>query len=70
MKCMHCKGEMIKGVAPFQIDRKHCHLTLDEVPAWVCQQCGELYFEEKEVDLIQDLIKSIDKKTEVITHTS
>jgi YgiT-type zinc finger domain-containing protein len=33
---MHCKGKMIKGVAPFHIDRKGYHLTVDTVPAWVC----------------------------------
>ena len=32
---------------------------LDSVFAWVCEQCGEVYFEEKEVDAIQDLIKSL-----------
>jgi len=35
---------------------------LDDVPAWVCEQCGEAYLEEKEVDAIQDLIKSVESK--------
>ena len=46
MKCLHCQGEMKKGVTPFHVDREGCHLTLDKVPAWVCTQCGESYFEE------------------------
>ena len=62
MKCIHCQGKMKRGVAPFHIDRKGCHVVLDNVPAWVCEQCGEVYFEEKEVDAIQDLIESIDHK--------
>ncbi len=62
MKCMYCKGEMWKGAAPFHIDREGCHLTLDQVPAWVCAQCGEAYFEEQEVDTIQALVHSIDEK--------
>ena len=66
MKCMHCQGEMKKGVTPFHIDRKGCHLTLDKVPAWVCTQCGEPYFEEAEVDAIQDLIQSVEQKTQAI----
>ena len=41
------------GMAPFHVDRKDCHLTLDAVPAWVCEQCGEAYFEEKESALIR-----------------
>ena len=66
MKCIHCQGNMERSTSPVHIDRKGCHLTLDNVPAWVCNQCGEVYFEENEVDSIQDLIKSIEKKTEAL----
>ena len=54
---------MKQGTAPLHIDRNGCHVTLDNVPAWVCQQCGEAYFEEQEVDTIQDLIQTIEQKT-------
>ena len=70
MKCIHCQGQMKRGTTPFHIDRKGCHLVLDNVPAWVCQQCGETYFEEKEVDAIQDLIMSIEEKTQVLAMTA
>lgn len=63
MKCMHCKGNMEYNTAPFQINRKGYHLVLDAVPAWVCTQCGEEYFEEKEVDMIQDMLKTLDERT-------
>jgi YgiT-type zinc finger domain-containing protein len=62
MKCIHCQGEMKRGTTPFHVDRKGCHLLLDAVPAWVCAQCGEPYFEEKEVNAIQDLIASVEKR--------
>ena len=67
MKCKHCRGEMKPGTTPFHIDRKGCHVTLDEVPAWVCEQCGESYFEEKEVNAIQELIKALEEKAEILT---
>jgi len=57
---------MKKGVAPFHVDRKGCHLTLDAVPAWVCEQCGESYFEEKEVDTIQGLVSSLEEKVHAL----
>lgn len=66
MKCLYCQGEMKKGKVPFHIDRKGCHLTLDSVPAWICAQCGESYFESAEVDAIQDLIQSVEQKTQII----
>ena len=63
MKCIYCKGQMARRTVPLHIDRQSCHVILDEVPAWVCEQCGEEYFEEKEVDAIQDLLKSVEQKS-------
>jgi YgiT-type zinc finger domain-containing protein len=63
MTCMHCKGKMEYKTAPFQIDRKRYHLMLDAVPAWVCTQCGEVYFKEAEVETIQDVLKTLDERT-------
>lgn len=66
MKCMYCQGKMERGVAPFHVDRKGYHLVLDRVPAFVCRQCGEVYFEEAEVDSIQTAIKAVDVQVEKI----
>jgi len=63
MKCTHCQGQMKKGFAPFHMDRNGYHLSLDAVPAWVCSQCGEPYFEEREVRNIQRLLAGLDKQT-------
>jgi YgiT-type zinc finger domain-containing protein len=61
---MYCQGNMERGVAPFHIDRKGYHLQLDKVPAWVCSQCGEVYFGEEEVDSIQSVIRAVDEQLE------
>lgn len=67
MKCIHCQGQMKKGTAPFHIDRKGYHLTLDAVPAWVCQQCGEVYFDEPEVESIQEIIQAVEDRTKKLS---
>ena len=64
MKCLYCQGTMTRGTAPFHIDRKGYHLILDTVPAWVCTQCGEVYFEEAVVEAIQQVLQAIDTHTE------
>ena len=64
MRCIYCQGEMRLGTAPFNINRKGYHLMFDAIPAWVCPQCGEVYFEETEVQRIQEIIRSVDKQTE------
>jgi len=66
MKCIHCKGEMERKPAPFHIDKAGYHLTLDDIPAWVCKQCGEVYFEESEVETIQSVVRSVDERTKTL----
>ncbi len=66
MKCIYCQGEMKKGTTPFHVDRKGVHVLLDSVPAWVCEQCGESYFEEKEVDAIQEFMRAVEQKAEAL----
>jgi YgiT-type zinc finger domain-containing protein len=60
MECMYCKGKMKRGTAPFHIDRKGYHLVFDSVPAFVCEQCGEVYFDEPQVDSMQEAIRAVD----------
>ena len=61
MKCLHCRGAMRRSTAPFHVDRHGYHLAIDAVPAWVCGQCGEPYFEEREVEAIQGAIRALDE---------
>ena len=69
MRCIHCHGVMNLGTTPFHIDRQGCHLVLDAVSAWVCEQCGETYFEEREVDAIQELVRSVEEKSRNLIRT-
>ena len=63
MDCFHCKGKMIKGSAPFSVDRNGYHISWESIPAWVCTQCGEAFFEENEVNHIQKALDKIDLET-------
>jgi len=64
MKCLQCRGTMERGVAPFHTDRNGYHLLFDEVPAWVCGQCGEVLFGEHEVETIQRALESVDRSAQ------
>lgn len=61
MECTHCKGRMTRGTAPFSLDRNGYHVSWDTVPAWVCTQCGEPFFESREVELIQKALTELDR---------
>ncbi len=64
MKCIHCKGLLVRRTAPFGVDRSGYHLHWDAIPAWVCTQCGEPLFEGREVDLIQQALMALDRESE------
>lgn len=64
MECFYCRGKMVKGKTAYTINRKGYHLVIDHVPAYLCHQCGEPYFEEEGVKVIQEMLKVIDKKSE------
>ena len=66
MECVHCKGRMKRGTAPFSSDRNGYHASWDAVPAWVCTQCGEPFFESREVDLIQNALRDLDRESEAL----
>jgi len=57
------QGTMKKQTTHFDVHRKGYHLTFDSIPAWVCTQCGETFFEE-EVNTIQSTLKTLDIQTE------
>ncbi len=67
MECLYCKGKMVKGNAPFSIDRNGYHITWESIPAWVCTQCGEALFEQNELQHIQKALREIDHETSELT---
>lgn len=66
MECLHCKGKMKKGLAPFSTNRNGYHIAWDAIPAWVCTQCGEAYFEAKQIDHIQNALSQVDQETDLL----
>lgn len=70
MKCIHCKGPMEKARAPFTMDRKGYHVHWEAIPAWVCTQCGEPFFEAREVDLVQRALMALDRETSALVKES
>lgn len=64
MECPLCRGELVRGQAPFTVTRHGYHLILDQAPAWVCQQCGEPLFDEATVSVIQEMFRELDQAQE------
>ncbi len=70
MRCLLCNGEMEKSNVSYTIDRKGYHMYIEEIPAHVCVQCGEKFFEENEVAAIQEMIENFENKLRKIQKAS
>lgn len=66
MKCLYCNGEMEKASSNYTINRKDFHLFIQNIPVYICNQCGEKYFGEEEVEAIQDMARTLESKVENI----
>ena len=67
---IHCHGKMRRSTALFHVERAGYYLSFDMIPAWVCEQCGEAYFDEHEVNAIQSAVNSLDEQIrKLLTYT-
>lgn len=64
VECLHCKGTLVQQRVSYTVTRKGYHLIIDDVPAWVCEQCGEPLFDEETVDAIQEMLCEVDARLE------
>nr|HID14428.1 type II toxin-antitoxin system MqsA family antitoxin [Anaerolineae bacterium] len=64
MECLYCKGTLVRKKMSYTATRKGYHLIIDDVPAWVCEQCGEPLFDEETVDAIQEMLREIGVRME------
>jgi YgiT-type zinc finger domain-containing protein len=56
MKCLVCKHERFKqGTTILPIERGNAILLITDIPARVCENCGEPYMNEETAQGVQDL---------------
>jgi YgiT-type zinc finger domain-containing protein len=54
---------MVRSTVPLSIHRKGYHIVWEVIPAWVCTQCGEPFFEAGEVEAIQRALQAVDRES-------
>ena len=62
MTCFFCKGQTVETTTKFIVDLGRCVVIVKNVPAQVCQQCGESSFS---VEVAQQL----DRIVEAVKHS-
>ena len=56
MKCLVCKHNRFKkGTIVLPIERGNAILLITDIPARVCENCGETYLDEEIAQNVQDL---------------
>ena len=60
MQCPHCQGRLTPGKTSYTVNRSGYHLIIDQVPAFICDQCHEPLFTEEAVGLVQEMVRALD----------
>lgn len=61
MNCFYCKGRTVETTTKFIVDLGNCVVIVKNVPARVCQQCGEASFSD-------DVAKQLEKIVDAVKH--
>ncbi len=66
MECFMCKGELIEKKVNYMVDLEKTIIIIKDVPAKVCDQCGEQYFNDETSQNIEKIVNKLkDLSTEV-----
>ena len=62
MKCPLCKGEMQKGKTsmPYETGKDRL-IVLKNVPALICEQCGEIFIEYSVLNRVERFLETAEK---------
>jgi len=61
MKCFMCKGELIEKRVKYMVDLEGTVIIIKDVPAKVCVQCGEQYFDDETSKNIEKIVNKLKK---------
>ena len=59
MKCFMCKGETEQKLVNYLLDVDNRIIIIKEVPANVCKQCGERYFDDDVMENLEKIIEDV-----------
>lgn len=59
MTCFFCKGQTIETTTKFIVDLGRCVVIVKNVPARVCQQCGESSFSDEVAQQLEKIVEAV-----------
>lgn len=69
MECS-CGGVLTEGRSSYSMNGQHFYVSIEDIPAFKCNRCGKILFEDEVVVKIKSLLKRIERDTkEIVTGT-
>jgi YgiT-type zinc finger domain-containing protein len=59
MQCGICKGKMEEGLVSYTEDMDDCVVVIRKVPAFVCSECGNVWYAGTVVSKLESMVNSI-----------
>ena len=67
MSCFVCKGNLENKKVNYVVDLENTIIIIKEVPARVCTQCGEQYFDDETAENIEKIVNQLKKLAAEVT---
>ncbi|MCI8272722.1 MAG: type II toxin-antitoxin system MqsA family antitoxin [Clostridia bacterium] len=67
MKCFICKGDLEEKKVNYVVDLEETIIIVKGVPAKVCNQCGEQYFDDETAENIEKIVNQLKQLATEIT---
>ena len=67
MECFKCKGKLEKKKVNYIVDLENTIIIVKEVPAKVCMQCGEQYYDDETAENIEKIVNQLKKLSVEVT---
>ena len=67
MECFMCKGNLEIKKVNYVVDLNSTIIIIKGVPAKVCAQCGEQYFEDETAENIDKIVNQLKKLSTEVT---
>lgn len=67
MDCFMCKGALQEKKVNYVVDLENTIIIIKKVPAKVCMQCGEQYFDDEIAENIEKIVNQLKELSAEVT---
>lgn len=69
-KCSFCKGRLVEGKTEFVVKVGEQLLSIKDISAYICEECGEAYFTPEVSEKIDKIMKKFHESALLVHHVA